>query len=98
MILDNWNDKPSQVILSQISRAMTKDSILILDEVVMPEVGATWKQASMDLAMMTMLAAMERTKEQFTKLLADSGLRLRDVWTYDQDYGDSLIYAEPLVW
>lgn len=68
--------------------------MVILDDVVLPEIGATWKQASMDLAMMTMLAARERTEREFSDLLAKAGLRLRDMWTYDEDYGDTLIVAE----
>ena len=94
-VIHNWNDKPSTTILSQISKAMAKDSVVIIDDVVMPRVGATWKQASMDLAMMTMLAAVERTEEDFSRLLASAGLELRDIWTYDEDYGDSLIVAVP---
>lgn len=46
--------------------------------------------------MMTMLAAMERTKEHFSRLFQESGLQLRDVWTYDSDYGDSFIVAVPI--
>lgn len=94
-VIHNWNDKPSQVILSQISKAMAKDSVVIVDDVIMPKVGATWKQASMDLAMMTMLAAVERTEDDFSRLFASAGLELRDIWTYDEDYGDSLIVAVP---
>ena len=74
---------------------MAPDSIVIVDDVIMPEIGASWKQSSMDLAMMTMLAAMERTKDHFSRLLADCGLKLRDVWTYDKEYGDSFIVAVP---
>lgn len=74
---------------------MADDSVVIIDDVLMPTVGATWKQASMDMAMMTMLAAMERTKEHFEKLLAEAGLKLREVHTYDEEYGDSLIVAVP---
>ena len=76
---------------------MANDSVLILDEVVMPQVGATWKQASMDLAIMTMLSAMERTEEYFAQLLAEVGLRLRNVRTYESDYCESRIFAEPMV-
>ncbi|KAF7198434.1 Amidase [Pseudocercospora fuligena] len=94
-VIHNWNDEPSVVILSHIRQAMATDSVVIIDDVVMPTVGATWKQASMDIAMMTMLAAMERTKEDFEVLLQKAGLRLRDVWTYDEEYGDSLIVAVP---
>lgn len=88
------NDEPSKTILSQISQSMAVDSVLILDEVVMPQVGVSWKQASMDLAMMTMLAAKERTKAEFNALLASANLQIREIRTYDEDYGDSLIIAE----
>lgn len=73
---------------------MSEDSSLILDEVVMPKLGLGWKQASMDLAMMTMLAAKERTEDEFERLLNGAGLTIREIRTYDEDYGDSLIIAE----
>ncbi|KXS99229.1 hypothetical protein AC578_6893 [Pseudocercospora eumusae] len=95
-VIHNWNDEASVVILSQTRQAMASDSVVIIDDVVMPTIGATWKQASMDIAMMTMLAALERTKEDFEVLLQKAGLRLRDVWTYDEEYGDSLIAAVPI--
>lgn len=95
-VIHNWNDEPSKVILSQIRKAMAGDSVVIIDDVVMPNVGATWKQASMDIAMMTMLAAMERTQEHFAQLLKEAGLKLREVIKYDEEYGDSLIVAVPI--
>ena len=95
-VIHNWNNEGSKIILSQISKVMAPDSVVVVDDVILPQAGATWKQSSMDLAMMTMLAAMERTKEQFSRLFRDSGLHLRNVWTYDKDYGDSFIVAVPL--
>ena len=73
---------------------MADDSVLILDEVVMPLLGVSWKQASMDLAMMTMLAAKERTESDFVELFKAANLKIREIRTYDEDYGDSLIIAE----
>lgn len=72
-VIHNWNDEPCKVILSHLRQAMADDSIMMIDDVVMPTTGATWKQASMDIAMMTMLAAMERTKEQFEEILRVAG-------------------------
>ena len=51
--------------------------------------------ASMDIAMMTMLAAVERTADHFSQLLSEVGLKIRDIWTYDDEYGDSFIIAVP---
>ena len=90
------SDANSKNILSQISKVMSEDSSLILDEVVMPQLGLGWKQACMDLAMMTMLAAKERTEDEFERLLNGAGLTIKEIRTYDEDYGDSLIIAELL--
>lgn len=95
-VIHNWNDAGSETILTQVRQAMAEDSVVMIDDVVMPRAGATWKQASMDIAMMTMLAAMERTEDQFRQLLLRAGLKLRDVWTYDDEYGDSLLVAVPV--
>lgn len=95
-VIHNWNDSVSEVILKQVRQAMAEDSVVMIDDVVMPRIGATWKQASMDIAMMTMLAAMERTEEHFRQLLSRAGLALKDVWTYDDEYGDSLLIAVPM--
>ena len=94
-VIHNWNDGPSTNILAHIKDAMAPDSIVFIDDVVMPQVGASWKQTSMDMAMMTMLAAVERTAEEFQVLLQSVGLTIRDIWTYDDEFGDSLIVAVP---
>ncbi|KAM0719636.1 hypothetical protein Q7P37_003767 [Cladosporium fusiforme] len=95
-VIHNWNDTASELILKQVRQALAEDSVVMIDDVVMPQARATWKQASMDIAMMTMLAATERTEEQFRELLLRAGLELRDVWTYDDEYGDSLLIAVPV--
>lgn len=94
-VIHNWQDEPSKVILSHIREAMAADSIVIVDDVVMPKTHATWKQTSMDIAMMTMLAAVERTADHFQRLLVEVGLKIRDIWTYDDEFGDSFIVAVP---
>jgi len=94
-VIHNWQDEPSKVILSHVRNAMANDSIVIIDDVVMPKTHATWKQTSMDIAMMTMLAAVERTADHFSRLLSEVGLSIRDIWTYDDEFGDSFIVAVP---
>lgn len=95
-VIHNWQDEPSKVILSHVRKAMAKDSIVIIDDVVMPKTHATWKQTSMDIAMLTMLAAVERTADHFASLLSECGLKLRDIWTYDDEFGDSFIVSVPV--
>jgi demethylsterigmatocystin 6-O-methyltransferase len=51
-ILHDWPAEDCVRILKNITPAMGPDSLVLIDEVVMPEVGVPWQVAFMDLAMM----------------------------------------------
>ena len=72
---------------------MAPDSVLIIDDVVMPSVGATWKQTQKDMQMMACLAAVERSETQWTQLLEAAGLSIRETCIYDPDMRDGVIVA-----
>ena len=59
---------------------MAPDSIVSLDETVMPEKGVSFRSAVMDLTMMAAYASLERTEKQFGELLESAGLELVKVW------------------
>lgn len=63
---------------------MTSDSILLIDELSLPEVGTSALAASIDLTMLSSLASMERTEAEWRELLADVGLELRHLYTYNE--------------
>ena len=63
--------------------AMGKDSILLLDEWVLPQTGVSSYAAAMDLTMMAAFASMERTEAQWQTLLDSVGLRLVKSYTYN---------------
>ena len=94
-VLHDWNDERCEVILRHIRGAMAPDSVIIIDETVLPEMGATERQMNSDLAMMMIVGARERTQSQWQSLLESAGLRLRDVRIYDGSGKMGLIAAVP---
>ena len=68
-------------------------SKLLINEFVVPDVEATWSITSMDWVMMALSAVKERTEKQWRALLEQAGLKVVEIWTYDQGT-ESLIEAE----
>lgn len=56
---------------------MAEGSVIIINNLVMSELGTTWEQPSMSIGMMTMLAAIERIEAHFRQLLEGPNLRLK---------------------
>jgi demethylsterigmatocystin 6-O-methyltransferase len=95
-VLHDWNNERCQVILRQVREAMAKDSVVIIDEFVMPRTGATEKLMSSDLAMLMLVGAMERTRAQWEALTQSAGLKVRDVWIYNESASVGLVVAVPV--
>lgn len=68
-------------------------SKLLINELVVPDFGATSSITSMDWLMMALGAVKERTEKQWRTLLADAGFKVAGIWTYEQGT-ESLIEAE----
>ncbi|KAF2269981.1 O-methyl transferase B [Lojkania enalia] len=75
---------PHQVrkILEQTKAAMGPDSILLIDEMILPETGVNLTAASIDMTMLTALAGMERTEAQWRETLGEVGLELVETFMY----------------
>lgn len=95
-VLHDWDDKLCRSILRNTRQAMADDSVLLVDEIVMPSVGANGRQAHMDLAVMVFASAMERTENQWSELLQSEGLKIRNILIYDEQLGAGLIAAVPI--
>ena len=52
--------------------------------------------AQLDMLMMAVLAAWERTHEQWSKLLESVGLKISNIYTYTDTLKDGIIEAVPL--
>ena len=56
-------------------------SKILINENVVPDVGAPWKMTSLDWFMMALAASSERTEAQWRNLLQSVGLKVVGIWT-----------------
>lgn len=75
--------------------AMTADSVILIDEMIIPRTNANWRTTQLDITMMVCLASQERTREQWDRLLDSAGLKIVDIYTYCAETQDSIIVAVP---
>ncbi|KAI0910896.1 S-adenosyl-L-methionine-dependent methyltransferase [Ustulina deusta] len=94
-ILHDWPDHKCVEILKNVKSAMTKDSRILIDEMVLPERGAPWRATQLDLAMSTCFAAMERSRADWDSLLSKAGLTILKIWKYTDQLDDCIIVAVP---
>jgi demethylsterigmatocystin 6-O-methyltransferase len=90
-ILHDYPDAEALQILANIKPAMGKDSVLLIDDIVIPDQGAHWQATQIDIVMMGMLAALERTETQWRKLLGEARLQIVNIYPYTLGSKDSLI-------
>ncbi|KAF2108250.1 O-methyltransferase [Lophiotrema nucula] len=76
MVLHDWPDGKCITILQNQIGAMAEDSIILVDDMVVPNHGVPWQVAQFDIAMMAAGSAMERTEAQWDGLYEAVGLRV----------------------
>ncbi|KAI1372862.1 putative sterigmatocystin 8-O-methyltransferase precursor [Hypoxylon crocopeplum] len=94
-ILHDWPADKCKEILQNIKVGMTKDSVLLIDEMVLSECGAPWRATQLDIAMITCLAAMERTLREWRALLDDAELMILKIYKYTEECEDCVLVAVP---
>ena len=70
-------------------------SKIILNEMVIPDVGAGWRETQWDWTMLACLSSMERTEQQWRDLLTSVDLKVVKIWTHP-DSTESIIEAVPV--
>ncbi|KNG80844.1 O-methyltransferase [Aspergillus nomiae NRRL 13137] len=85
-VLHDWPDKAALEALRHIRKAMASDSILLVNEHVMPD-GANVPaiSATLDLHMMEVFSALERTEKQWINLLEKAEFKVTQVWKSEGD-------------
>ncbi|PQE06383.1 O-methyl transferase B protein [Rutstroemia sp. NJR-2017a WRK4] len=94
--LHDLPDKEARVVLQQIRDAMAPHSILLIDEMVIPDTGASPFSMQLDMVMMAFLNAHERTISLWRKLLEEVGLEISQVHRYDPELEYSILEAVPM--
>ncbi len=77
--LHNWNDADSLQILKNIRAAMRDDSKLLIMDMLINEEEPQVFEKSLDIVMLLLLGAKERTRDEFESLLDEAGLKLNRV-------------------
>lgn len=94
-ILHDWTDEDSIRILRNLIPALSPESRIVIDEVVLPDTNVPWQCAFMDLTLSASLGGCERSQEEWESLLGRAGLQIREIHTYDDVRRHSVIIAVP---
>jgi hypothetical protein len=93
-VIHDWDDADANRILARCAAAMTAGSRLLLVEAIVPERPKDRPEAiRMDLHMLTLLGARERTEAEFRRLLAAVGLTVQRVVPTRSPAGLSVVEA-----
>ena len=92
-VLHDFPDDTCRLILQNIIPAMSKESAILIDDMVLPDVNVHWQATQIDLTMMCALAGMERTREQWLALLDSVGLRIAQIYVHIPSDHESVIVA-----
>ena len=95
-VLHDWVDDVARRLLATCRSAMAPGSRLLIVEAILPERAREQPAViRMDLHMLVLLGARERTEAQFRRLLAESGFEVRRVVPTRSPAGLSVIEAVP---
>ena len=93
-ILHDWPNAHCLRILRNTRQAMKKGySRILINELVLPEVGGTEYEAFIDLSMMVLETGQERTKREWEVLFGEAGVRLEGIWGVEGGDGRCVIEA-----
>jgi len=93
-VLHDWDDASCLSILRNIVCVMKKDhSKILINELVVPDQGASWPITSMDWLMLALGAVKERTEKDWRTMVEQVGLKITGFWTKEQGT-ESLIECE----
>lgn len=94
MIFHDWSDEKCKAILQNTTLAMTPGySKMIINDIVMPDKGASRFATQSDINMLAMFAAMERSEKQWRELLGSVGLEISTIWRPREGGPESVIEA-----
>lgn len=82
-VCHNHPDHKVRRLLEQVKDAMASDSVLLLDELVLPSGEVSAYGAGLDLTMMSAFAGAERDEAQWRTLIEDAGLKLVKDYDYN---------------
>ncbi|ETS81750.1 hypothetical protein PFICI_06752 [Pestalotiopsis fici W106-1] len=94
-IIHDYPDEKALVLLKNTIAAMGPKSVLLIDDMIIPNKGAHRHATEQDMVMLTTLASIERTQKQWDILLSSAGLKVLQRSVYLEETGDSLQIVIP---
>ncbi|TKA77206.1 hypothetical protein B0A55_02578 [Friedmanniomyces simplex] len=92
-VLHDYPDEKCVTVLQRLRQACAADSLVLIDEMVLPIADGQREQVQPGLRMLSYLTGMERTRAQWENLISRAGLQLRRTYTHETELGDSVIAA-----
>jgi demethylsterigmatocystin 6-O-methyltransferase len=72
---------------------MMPHSVLLINDMILPDIGAPPFATALDLVMLGACGSLERSEGQWKNLLGEVGLRINDAVVYDPESFHGLISA-----
>ncbi|KAI1424214.1 S-adenosyl-L-methionine-dependent methyltransferase [Xylaria sp. FL1777] len=94
-VLHDWPDEKCVEILQNIKPAMSSESRILIDEMILPEKDAPWRATQQDFIMGACVAAQERSHGEWLALFDRAGLKIENLWKYTEELSDHLISLVP---
>ncbi|KAL8946952.1 MAG: hypothetical protein Q9222_006717 [Ikaeria aurantiellina] len=95
-VLHDWPDQECQTILRHIAAAIHPGySKILIDDMVMPDMGAPEKVIIRDITMLGMSGGLQRTERQWANVIESAGLRIKKIWPVS-GIEESIIEVVPL--
>jgi hypothetical protein len=85
-ILHDWPEKQAKIILENIVAVMAEDSVVLVNDMVLPMRGLDPFEVKMDWHMMQM-GSLERTETQWRALAESCGLEVKKIWWEKESVG-----------
>ncbi|KAK5658681.1 hypothetical protein OQA88_2077 [Cercophora sp. LCS_1] len=90
-VLHNRPNHKVLKLLGATKDAMRAESVLLVDEMILPEMGVNVDTAALDLTMVSAFASVERTERQWSGLFQRAGLRLVQTYVYNEGGYESVM-------
>ncbi|WP_338815383.1 methyltransferase [Bernardetia sp. Wsw4-3y2] len=93
-VLHNWNDEDCIKILKKCREAISSNGHLLIMDILIKEDQPQIFEKSLDIVMLLLLGAKERTKQEFEELLEKAGFKINNVYPTQSPL--SIIEAVPV--
>ncbi|KAJ5875722.1 O-methyl transferase B [Penicillium subrubescens] len=93
-IMHDYPEEKAVIILKNVISSLGPDSVILIDDMVLPGSGVHFHATQIDITMMSVLASHERTITQWYALTEKAGLKIKQIYTYNTRY-DSVLECVP---